>query len=276
MGNCIYCGKPAGFLRKTHKECNQKHEQGKSEIVSLVGKVGSEGGDLKRLESSIEQVAANSFVNSKSLTALVASGWEKAVELAFDDGLLSEQEETALSELKEHFGLSQQTLDRTGSYSKLVKGAVLRDIMDGKLPERMQVDGSLPFNLQKTEKVVWIFQDVDYYEEKTRTRYVGGSQGVGIRIAKGLYYRTGAFKGERVQTSETIHADTGLLGVTNKHIYFAGPSKRFRINYNKIVAFEPFSDGIGVQRDAQTAKPQSFSTGDGWFTYNLITSLAQM
>jgi len=31
-----------------------------------------------------------------------------------------------------------------------------------------------------------------------------------------------------------------------------------------------------VQRDAQTAKAQSFQTGDGWFTYNLITNLAQM
>ncbi len=123
---------------------------------------------------------------------------------------------------------------------------------------------------------MWVFQNVDYYEEKIRTRYVGGFQGVSIRIAKGLYYRTSAFKGERVQTSQTIHADIGLLGVTNKHIYFEGPSKRFRINYNKIVSFEPFSDGIGVQRDAQTAKPQSFSTGDGWFTYNLITNLAQM
>lgn len=97
-----------------------------------------------------------------------------------------------------------------------------------------------------------------------------------MRIAKGLYFRTGAFKGERVQTSETVHADTGLMGVTNKHIYFAGESKRFCIAYNKIVSFEPFSDGIGVQRDAQTAKLQSFSTGDGWFTYNLITNLAQM
>jgi len=196
--------------------------------------------------------------------------------LHFDDGILTEEEGTALSELKQHFSLSQQELDRNGAFTKIVKGAVLRDILDGKLPERVQVDGNLPFNLQKTEKIVWVFQDVDYYEEKTRTRYVGGSQGVSIRIAKGLYYRTGAFKGERVQTSETIHADTGLLGVTNKHIYFSGPSKRFRINYNKIVSFEPFSDGIGVQRDAQTAKPQSFSTGDGWFTYNLITNLAQM
>ncbi len=139
-----------------------------------------------------------------------------------------------------------------------------------------KVDGNLPFNLQKTENLVWVFQGVNYYEEKTRTRYVGGSQGVSIRIAKGVYYRTGAFKGERVQSSETVHADTGLLGVTNKHIYFAGSSKRFRIAFNKIVSFEPFSDGIGVQRDAQTAKAQSFQTGDGWFTYNLITNLAQM
>lgn len=58
MGNCIYCGEPAGFLKKTHKECKQHYEQGKSEIVSLIGRVGSEGGDLKRLESTIEQVAA--------------------------------------------------------------------------------------------------------------------------------------------------------------------------------------------------------------------------
>ena len=154
------------------------------------------------------------------MNALVVSGWEKAVDIAFNDGILSQEEETALSELKQHFSLSQQVLDRKGAFTKIVKGAVLRDILDGNLPERVQIDGNLPFNLQKTEKVVWVFQDVDYYEEKTRTRYVGGSQSVSIRIAKGLYYRTGAFKGERVQTSETVHADTGLMGVTNKHIYF--------------------------------------------------------
>ena len=29
-------------------------------------------------------------------------------------------------------------------------------------------------------------------------------------------------------------------------------------------------------RDAQTAKPQAFKTGDGWFAYNLAVNLAQM
>ena len=42
MGNCIYCGEPVGFLKKAHKECKQRHEEGKSEIISLVSKVGSD------------------------------------------------------------------------------------------------------------------------------------------------------------------------------------------------------------------------------------------
>lgn len=67
-----------------------------------------------------------------------------------------------------------------------------------------------------------------------------------------------------------------MLGLSSKHIYFAGSHKRFRIRYDKIVSFEPYCDGVGLQRDAATAKPQAFKTGDGWFTYNLIRNLAHL
>ena len=40
--------------------------------------------------------------------------------------------------------------------------------------------------------------------------------------------------------------------------------------------FEPYSDGLGIMRDTQTARPQSFVTGDGWFVYNLAANLAQI
>ncbi len=158
MGNCIYCGEPAGFLNKAHKECKQQYEQGKSEIVSFVREVGSEGGDLKHLELSIKQIASSNHIDSDMINALVVSGWEKAVDVAFDDGILSEEEETALSELKQHFSLSQQELDRNGAFTKIVKSAVLRDIFAGKLPERVQIDRNLPFNLQKTEKLCGCFK----------------------------------------------------------------------------------------------------------------------
>ena len=35
------------------------------------------------------------------------------------------------------------------------------------------------------------------------------------------------------------------------------------------VKHRPHEDGSGIMRDAQTAKPQAFRTGDGRFPYNL-------
>ena len=44
----------------------------------------------------------------------------------------------------------------------------------------------------------------------------------------------------------------------------------------RIVSFDPHDDGFGIMRDAQTAKPQAFRTGGGWFAYNLAANLAQL
>ena len=41
------------------------------------------------------------------------------------------------------------------------------------------------------------------------------------------------------------------------------------VSYDRIVDFEPYSHDFGIMRDAQSAKPQSFKTGDGWFAFNL-------
>ena len=48
------------------------------------------------------------------------------------------------------------------------------------------------------------------------------------------------------------------------------------VRCDHIVYFEPFADEFSIMREAQTAKPQSFRTGDGWFAYNLAVNLAQM
>lgn len=277
MGNCSYCGKPVGLLKKSHKECEQSYQNGKSKILTLICEKGLTNENLNNLDVQIKQIANSNFIKQPEIKELLLTGWEKAVEKAFEDDVLSEDEEHSLGLLKEHFALSDEDIDRNGFRTKLVKGAVLRDIFNGIIPTRMNIGGNIPINLLKDEKIVWVFKGVNYYEQRTRTQYVGGSRGVGIRVAKGIHYRIGNFQGQRVQTSETVLADQGLLFVTNKHIHFHGnSSKRFRVPYNKIISFEPFADGIGIQRDAASAKPQTFVTGDGWFTYNLIVNLAQI
>ena len=70
-----------------------------------------------------------------------------------------------------------------------------------------------------------------------------------------------------------VNYGSGIMAFTNKHLYFESPSKTFRTAAKKIVSITPYDDGIGVQKDGVTAKPQIFETGDGWFTYNLAQNL---
>jgi len=276
MGNCIFCGQPAGFLKKQHKECRQKYEAGKAQIVSLVASSISNQGSMDALAQAVGAISQSHFIDASRLRPTLIEAWESAVERALDDGILTEEEEVTLLQLADQYALTQRELDRNGAYSKVTKAAVLRDVLHGEIPNRIQIEGDVPFNLQKKESLVWVFEDVAYYERRTRRQYVGGHQGVSIRIAKGVYYHTGGFRGQPVETVETIHVDTGLLGVTNKHLYFYGSVKSFRLRYDKIVSFTPYSDGIGVQRDAMTARSQLFITEDGWFTFNLVTNLARL
>ena len=206
---------------------------------------------------------------------LLAQSWETAVNDALEDGVLSLEEETALASYLNHFNLSSKDVNSNEGHTRMVKAVVIREAAEGLVPQRLKLKGSVPFNLMKSEQLVWVINDVKYMEVVTRRQRRGASHGVSVRIAKGVYYSPRTFSSQTHEWEETVHVDTGMLGVTTKHLYFHGSRKRFRIRYDRIVSFDPYSDGIGVMRDALSAKPQSFLTGDGWFIYNLVTNLAQ-
>ena len=209
-------------------------------------------------------------------TAILIRAWEAAVEGVLEDGLLTLDEENALYRYLDHFGISNSQANDAGVHTSIVKAAVIREITEGVVPQRQNIEGRVPFNLMKSEQLVWIMEGVDYLETVVRRENRGSSHGLSIRVARGLYYRPSTFRSRAVEWEETVHQDTGLLGFTTKHLYFSGGKKKFRVRYDKIVDFEPFSDGFEIMRDLQTAKPQAFKTGDGWFAYNLAVNLAQM
>ena len=49
----------------------------------------------------------------------------------------------------------------------------------------------------------------------------------------------------------------------------AASQKWFRVRYDRIAAFDPYEDGFGIMRDAQTDKPQAFRIGDCWSACNM-------
>lgn len=252
------------MLRSAHAACTEKLK------VAIAAYLAGQT-DLAALEASAGSLNAKGTAGSDAFL----DSWDGAVVRALDDGVLTAEEELRLTSAAQLFGLGQPELDRRGKYTQIVKAAVLRDVLEGKIPERVKVEG-IGVNLQKSEKIAWVFQGVEYQTLKTYRTYSGVSHGLSIRVMKGVYYRPSVFKGAPSEHSQVVTGGKGPLVLTNKHLYFLGQLKTLRIPYAKVVAFQPYSDGIGLQRDAASAKPEVFKTGDGWFTYNLVTNLAQL
>lgn len=275
MGNCNLCGQPAGLFRSSHAECVSRKNDGVVRMVDLV-KASILNGTSKNLPTTLRGIAHESYISETEISEYLVSGWEATVDHFLNDGALDKEEELSLLAFVDSFQLPQDTLDRKGAFARMAEAGVIRDVLQGKIPDRIKIDTPLPFNFQKSEKLIWVFKDVVYLEDRNKTEYKGRSQGISVRVMKGVYYRFGGNKGEAVTRTERLHVDTGLLAITTKHIYFSGPKKSMRIRHDKVVSLTPYSDGIAIVRDSITAKPQIFVTGNGWFIHNLLANVGQV
>ena len=91
-----------------------------------------------------------------------------------------------------------------------------------------------------------------------------------------LYCPPSPFSRQPIEWEETLPSDKGMLGLTTKHIYFTGTRILFRARYDRIVSLGSYENGFGIMRNAETAKPHTIRTGDGWFAHNLTANLAQL
>jgi hypothetical protein len=125
MGDCIYCGKSAGLLKKLHKECEHAHLQGRMAILKTAGNSMFNCPNWTQLENEIRQSANANYIDECALKQLLVTAWANAVTSALDDGILTVEEEKSLVAFKEHFKLSQNDLDQSGAFMKVAKAAVL-------------------------------------------------------------------------------------------------------------------------------------------------------
>lgn len=287
MGNCVHCGKAAGWFRSTHAECQADYERVMaakvaeedrmrgaygSAVTTLAGLIRANG-DMTTLLDAVEADIGAGLLARDEKTVFVAKAWALAVDDFLEDGLLSEEEDARLHQVMTTFSLTPADLNPSGALLKAGKASVLRSVMEGK--PILAKSTSVPVNLQRGESVVWVFDNVDYLEDRVKRERVGGSQGVSLRVMSGVYYRVGAFKARTVESTHRTKVDQGALVVTTKHLYFVGGATSKKIPYSKIVSFEQYSNGIGLMRDAASALPQTFVLGDGWFACNLIMNLAK-
>jgi len=274
MGKCRFCGAKAGFLRSQHKECESKHQSVIKEVTNACWQAATGGYDPKDAIQWVPLKAQEGWITDTKPYFIKA--WGDALQKDLEDGLLSHEEQRRLEQVMETFGLTEKDLGP--SWMQMRHGIIIREVMEGRVPEH-GMTFSVPLVIQKTERIVWAWSNVKQFQERSRTTYRGASQGVSMRVAKGLYYRVGATRGEPVVTTSQALVGTGALVFTDKHLYWGGGSgKAIKIPWKKIIAVQPFSDGVGITKDGVSAKPMIFSIGhgEGWLATNLAENLPHL
>lgn len=113
-----------------------------------------------------------------------------------------------------------------------------------KLPDLSdQVNGLI---LHPGERCFAICRGAQHVVEGHRTKYVGGSQGVSFRIAKGVRYHVGGFSGRPVTTTYEKVNDAGDLCVTTERVVFAGSREVTTIKGSKVADVRIEGDHVWV------------------------------
>ena len=110
-----------------------------------------------------------------------------------EDLALSAAEKRGLNRHRRRFNLDESRLDGDGHFPMFRMMSLLNALTDHGVVPRFDraaaagVFGTHPFNLMKSEALLWVFRDVGYLEQVTRREFRGSSLGVGFRVARGVY-----------------------------------------------------------------------------------------
>ena len=179
------------------------------------------------------------------------------------DKRLSPAEDKQLQELAKNLGVKVNNDDAT--MNLLNKYRLFWTIENGQIPS-IQAD----INLQKSE-CLYFKTNIDWYEMRTVTRRINyNGTSARIRICKGVYYTIGSISPEKVTENIWKLIDTGTLYVTSKRLIFMGSNSNKNIRFNKVLAFEPYSDGVQIEKD--TGRPVLFGFTDNIDIFSVLLS----
>jgi hypothetical protein len=101
-------------------------------------------------------------------------------------------------------------------------------------------DGDSPLALKKGEELFMVAHGAALVEPRRLPgQWVGRSQGMSVRVMKGVTYRVGANRGTYVQGGETPTAiDTGTISITNRRVVFQGAKQSREWLYSKLIGFQ--------------------------------------
>lgn len=199
---------------------------------------------------------AAAAMSPADLTNLNIQIWREAMESVVADDIVSQVEEDRLNSLGELIGVDYLTPTVLGP--DLGGRLMIARINDGRLP----VVAVPKILLKKAETAHFEVQAAlmkEVIERETRGAYSGWS----FRVAKGVRFSTGGYRGKSVVVGTHLTvADTGALTLTSARAVYTGMRKTMELPYSKLLSVSVFNDGIQFQMSNRQSAPL-FRVPDG-------------
>lgn len=232
------------LTNRLKKEQKEQFEQMLSRVVS----------DLIVTDQEIEEIDGfidNCELDSKELGNIVTDALMEAVKIAMSDRRISSEELSALEKMCIRLGFSPdfyQNIQREfGIYH------LLDQVEKGFLPT-IKTNNLI---LQESEIAHFDMSAFLMEEKVVSKQFVGRSQGVSIRIMKGVSYRVGSSRGNLLTETGFVNVSDGDLVITNRRIVFSGNRKSFNSNLEKILDIRLYKDALQISV-SNRQKPVTF------------------
>ncbi len=178
------------------------------------------------------------------------SDFRAKVEQILAHDILTPTEEQHLLDWAQTQGI---TADDWGKkFRDLLDRMLIASVNNGRLPD---VTARCQVLLRKSE-VAHYFENASLMKEAKQRELRGGGSGISFRIAKGVAFRTGAFRARTVVIGTSLlQADGGTLTVTSLRTVFSGHRKTLDLPHAKLVHLNVYNDEISFNMSNRQTVP---------------------
>ena len=293
MAACIYCGKRVGFFSNYHEACSSEAKKNRDLslkiVTALIEVAAKERQPISEVQDQFSKIISHYKVSSELIGQTLLS----TVDELSKEAPLPTTSAEYLQELCENILSDPEDIPSDSALKRSYMPTILnlglsRNLWLVMQGERVELRTPCDVVLQPGENRLAEFGSVIYRKSVMVSSHTGSYNGVGVRVASGLYYRFGAYAGQTVSSPELQNVDFGFWVLSNKSMYFGGRQTTFQIPYNSILRFKAYPDGLGPFRNTgagieevftvlnpglSTAAHQPVPLEVGWFLYNLTAFL---
>jgi hypothetical protein len=225
-----------GFFKS--KEERHEAAQARDALRALANHADGDPGQMQAAAVALRALPGLSLLSKRELRMLGENAFRRYAEVVLEDDVLSAEEEDAVTGLADALGIEQQEFETR--YRDVRDRLYIARVNDGRLPALEEAH-----LMVKPGEVVHLETAAVLLKEVVRREYRGGYSGVSFRVAKGVRFHTGGFRGRSVVVGgDLVDEDGGILSVSSKRIVFLGDQKTIEIPYGKLANVDVFSDGI--------------------------------